>query len=307
MRLAWPIKALVSVGSLIGLLWVVPLADIGAAIRSLPLQVFLGAVAVFLLGHLGAASKWRLLASQPARAPYGRWVEAHFTGLFSNLYLPGVAGGDLVRAGWLMRESRDKEAIAAAALADRLIDLVALILLACAGVAAIGTRQANSEWWLLATAAGAVAIVSGVGLILPRLFERSRFPVLRRLSAAAEAVLRRPRYLLTALALSVAIQATFVSLNAWLGVAVGVRPGLSAWLFAWPLAKLVATLPVSIAGIGVREVALVTLLAPFAVPAAAATAVGLAWEAVLISGAVAGWSLVRLRAALAARREVLHR
>ena len=36
----------------------------------------------------------------------------------------------------------------------------------------------------------------------------------------------------------------------------------AVWLLAWPLAKLIALAPVSLGGIGVREVALATLLLP---------------------------------------------
>jgi uncharacterized membrane protein YbhN (UPF0104 family) len=54
--------------------------------------------------------------------------------------------------------------------------------------------------------------------------------------------------------------------------------------FAWPLAKLSALLPVTQGGIGVREAALAALLAPFGAPAVLTVAVGLAWEAIIISG-----------------------
>jgi glycosyltransferase 2 family protein len=37
-------------------------------------------------------------------------------------------------------------------------------------------------------------------------------------------------------------------------------------LFAWPLAKIAAVVPITQGGIGVREAALVVLLAPFGAP-----------------------------------------
>lgn len=39
-------------------------------------------------------------------------------------------------------------------------------------------------------------------------------------------------------------------------VAIGLEVSTSAWLLAWPLAKIVALVPASLGGIGVREVAL---------------------------------------------------
>ncbi|PYU09947.1 MAG: TIGR00374 family protein, partial [Acidobacteria bacterium] len=55
---------------------------------------------------------------------------------------------------------------------------------------------------------------------------------------------------------------------------------LRAWLFAWPLAKLSALLPVTQGGIGVREVALAALAAPFGAAPVLTVAVGLVWEAI---------------------------
>jgi uncharacterized membrane protein YbhN (UPF0104 family) len=56
------------------------------------------------------------------------------------------------------------------------------------------------------------------------------------------------------------------------------------WLFAWPLAKLSALVPITQGGIGVREATLVGLLAPFGAPPVFTAAVGLLFQAIVISG-----------------------
>jgi len=60
------------------------------------------------------------------------------------------------------------------------------------------------------------------------------------------------------------------------------------WLFAWPLAKLSAAVPLTQAGIGVREAALAALLLPFGAAPELSVATGLAWDAVVVGGAIAG-------------------
>jgi len=71
---------------------------------------------------------------------------------------------------------------------------------------------------------------------------------------------------------------------------------LQVWLFAWPLAKLAAVLPLTQGGIGVREAALVGLLAPFGAPGHLVLAAGLVWEAVVIAGGlIAGAVALALR------------
>ena len=61
----------------------------------------------------------------------------------------------------------------------------------------------------------------------------------------------------------------------------------------WPLAKLLALVPLTLGGLGIREAGLVALLAPFGAPATLAVATGLAWESIIIAGGlVAGSDLV---------------
>jgi uncharacterized membrane protein YbhN (UPF0104 family) len=63
---------------------------------------------------------------------------------------------------------------------------------------------------------------------------------------------------------------------------------MRVWLFVWPLAKLSALLPISQGGIGVREAALVALLAPFGAPPVLTLVVGLIWETIIVATGLIG-------------------
>jgi len=88
--------------------------------------------------------------------------------------------------------------------------------------------------------------------------------------------------------ISFVVQAGFVVTNVWLARQVGVNTSLAAWFVAWPLAKLVAVLPISLGGIGVREAALVSLLVPYGAAGEAVLASGLLWQGVLAVSGLAG-------------------
>ena len=95
--------------------------------------------------------------------------------------------------------------------------------------------------------------------------------------------------------LSLAIQSIFVGLNILIAEAMGIGAPFYLWFFAWPLAKLIALVPVSLGGIGVREAALVTILLPFGVDSTLVVAQGLSWQVVLIfSGLFAGLAVTLL-------------
>jgi len=292
MKLSWTLRLAVSFAVLALLLWLVPVRELVAAIARVPPALWAFSVVVFVAGHVISAFKWQLLfrdAGSRGRLPPQVWLRAHFAGLAANLCLPGVAGGDVVRAAWMTRRIGNLEQVAVASVADRLIDCVALLTLAAAGAFTMGAGPAASRSVLIAAAAflglGTAAAVTLVMVIA----RRPGSGLLQRLAAAAVLMGARPWLPVVSLVLSLFVQFIFLTINMQLGVSVGVNVPLAGWLVAWPLAKLVALAPISLAGLGVREAALVAFMRPFGAPAAAVTAAGLLWQAVLVTGGLIGW------------------
>ncbi|MEO2049271.1 MAG: hypothetical protein ABGX16_22155, partial [Pirellulales bacterium] len=56
----------------------------------------------------------------------------------------------------------------------------------------------------------------------------------------------------------------------------------------WPLAKLAALMPVTMAGLGVRESALILLMQPFGAEASSVAAASLLWQTILFAGGFIG-------------------
>ena len=288
--LRWILRLVVSAAVLALIFWLVPVAELWAAMRRLPPALWLGSVALFLGGHVVAAFKWRLLMGRRDDIPPRLWLAAHFAGLTANLALPGVAGGDVVRAGWVMTRASRGEDVAVASIVDRFVDLVALLSLAFAGTIWMGQSAGSGRVVLMAAGGTILAGAVGAVALYSYLRRRQLTGIVGRLVDAVTS-LRRSWLPLGALLLSLVVQTTFIAINARLGEALGLHPGLGAWLMAWPLAKLVATLPISLAGLGVREAALAAFMRPFDVSSSAVIAVGLLWETVLVVGGLVGWAV----------------
>src|SRR6267378_5354317 len=159
--------------------------------------------------------------------------------------------------------------------------------------------QAPAKRVLLAGVLGA-AILFGLVAALHRPLLRGRSIRIRRrlaqLRHAIRAVSRRPWRLVLGWLLGTSVQGTYVLLTALLGITCGLDLPLRVWLFAWPLAKIAAVMPITQGGIGVREAALVVLLAPFGAPASQVLATGIVWEGVIITaGLLAGLTAFLLR------------
>lgn len=254
-----------------------------------PPLVLMTTLVVLLLGHATAALKWRLLQGADTTLTVSAALRAHFLGVVSNLWLPGVVGGDVVRAGAAFGSNR-RALVLVASLIDRLIDSVALLLISAASL--LFLRGATQGAWHLVETGFIGAAVLGAGLFVAYCVLKGRqIARVDALVEAAELIARSPGRVVAALAISAGIQSAFILVNVSLGRAVGMRAPVSAWFMAWPLAKLAAVLPVSAAGLGVREAAFVVLMRPFGDPPASAMATGLLWQATFIVGGLIGWGV----------------
>jgi uncharacterized membrane protein YbhN (UPF0104 family) len=274
------------------LLVFIPAADLVRAMGRVPVATLVISLFVFLAGHVAAALKWRLLQGRDAALPILATVRAHFSGVLANFWLPGVVGGDLVRVGVVFRRSGRPAAVALASVVDRVVDSAALLLLALIGLIALpGPARDATRAFLLVLVTGAVALtVFAAGYyLLQRRTAPARFAQLRE---AVHLLARRPAAVAAAFIMSAGIQSAFILVNDQLGRAVGVRTSLAVWFMAWPLSKLVALVPVSAAGIGIREAAIVMLMRPFSAPSDAVMASSLLWQALLFSGGFIGWTVL---------------
>lgn len=264
--------------------------------------VWAGSLAVFALLHAGGAMKWRLFLSlaspSAARMPVRSALRFYAAGLFANLCLPTMIGGDVVRAGLALGASKEKEAVVLGSVADRLADLLALGLLsAVAALLSPSAREALAQ----RSISPATIVVAFVGLLLAgvvalvlllRASAAARLParfarVMGEVRGAAAALRGRPGPAAAGFLLCLALQSGFILLNAWIGRAIGIDLDLAAWFLVVPLAKIAAMLPLSLGGIGVREVAVVALTAPLGVEREVAVAQSLVWQSVLVAGSLA--------------------
>jgi uncharacterized membrane protein YbhN (UPF0104 family) len=164
----------------------------------------------------------------------------------------------------------------------------ALLVLTLVGFIWIGGRSSTAEAVLWGGLALAVAGVGSAAVVVWAL-KRSSSTRLKGIRDASQVLVEQPGLVARALLLSLAVQGALIAANAYIGFSVGVESSFGAWLMAWPAAKIVAYLPIGIAGIGVRESALIALLRPLGGAPGPVLAAGLLWDAILIVGALSGW------------------
>ncbi len=300
MPLIWFVRVGVSALMLTLIFTFVPFASVWAAARQFSPGLWLAALGMFIAGHAAAAAKWRLLIGEGVS--YRQAFRAHLAGLAANLALPGVAGGDVVRAGLVMAKAHDKGKLAVGSLADRVLDTLGLLLIALAGayVAWRPEMNAGSEWgWIMLAA---LALVAGAFVAMPaldRMLKQREVKgkvarIIGKMVSAAADLMQQPGRLFVCLGISMMVQCLFVGINIAFAHAAHVDAPIAAWFFAWTTAKIIAIAPISLGGLGVREASMAGLLRPFGADPGQVVAIGLIWQSVLYASGAIGF-LVQLQ------------
>lgn len=288
------LKAGVSITLLALLFVLLPWQEVRGAITRLPPVVWAGVLAGFVAGHGLGILKWRLFVN--AAGAGLRVVDAtlcYSAGLFANMCLPSIVGGDVLRMAIAGRITRRPEAALWGGVMDRMTDVLSLAILVTFG--AVIARQSVDGWMRHLLVAAVILGIATALLLIPLIrrrplanyHRRIRRPVSRALVGLRQLV-RRPSIAAAGLGLSLLIQGGFVLLNAWLGRSIGIEVGLGVWFLVWPLAKIASLMPISLGGLAVREASLAALLTPFGVPAAVSVVCSLLWQTVLIAGGLLG-------------------
>src|ERR1700730_2052064 len=305
--LRW-VAALVVLGILLHFLRLAPLR---AAMGQVPPSRFLAILLGYLLAHGCGVAKWRMVVNTAgAELDFATCAQCYAGGLFGSLFLPSIIGGDVIRLAVGLRRSPRPAAVLAGNVVDRILDVAAQTGLVLLGLVLLPGSlppplELTARKALLVSGSGAILLLALVILLRrPLLGGRSvrfrrRLALLRR---ALSSVSRRSQVLVLGWLAGTFVQASFLVLTAQLATYCGLVLPLRVWFFAWPLAKLAALLPLTQGGIGVREAALVALLAPFGAPGHLVLAAGLIWEGIIIAGGlIAGATAFLLRRSEALR------
>jgi hypothetical protein len=271
---------------------------VAAAVLALSAQVILGAL------------RWRtILESLGARAPLLETLRVFYVAaFFSNWLWGGAVAGDGVRAWLSLRMQMRVMRAVTSVILDRVAAVagVAILVIMTAPLFAVqlgGTATAWTTWATWATwaawapAAAAGVLLGGIGVAtqmhrLPLNWHRHRLlGALQTLSIETRAIFLRPAVALSALGLAVAAQFA-MSLAAYaLAWSMDIGLSLINCLVLIQPVVLATALPISIGGWGVRETAMIALLALVGVPASAALALSVQLGLLSMVAALPGLAL----------------
>jgi len=296
------VKVAVSAGLLYGLARSLNLGELRTIFAQLPLWAFLLGCLAFVLQTLVLAWRWRIvMTALGTPLAFGRLLPIMFIGIFFNQVLPTSFGGDALRMWHVYRAGVRHDAAILGVLLERISGIIGLTLMVAAGTWYLWADLGDA-WLRLVLLAALPATLGGTLLLmtLDRIPGRWRqwrpLGDFLRVSADLRRIVLEPRYAVPLLGLSLAGNA-LAALSVY-AFTVGLGLPISAWacLALVPAAVLAMLIPISFAGWGLREAAMVVLFGYLGVAPDVALALSIAFGLALIVAALPGcvlWLLDR--------------
>jgi glycosyltransferase 2 family protein len=262
---AW-LKLAVTISLYVLVFWWSDAGATFARLRTADVSYVAFGVVLYAAGQAMSAWRWWLLLA-PVRlvVAYARLLGFYFIGMFFNLFLPTIVGGDAVKALLLTRETRAPARAMVSVFMERNMGLAALLLIGTVAAwqspdVVLGGRSLLAL--TLTLSAGFVA--ANVVLLSPhayRLVDRlvARGPLARLRGRAAslyeaiEPYRSAWRTLAASFALSLAFQGIVIGVVFLNALALDQAFPFSAVAVFVPLISLAGMIPISVNGLGVRE------------------------------------------------------
>jgi glycosyltransferase 2 family protein len=220
-----------------------------------------------------------LLLAERIHMDLARLINLYLVGMAFSHFLPTNMGGDAVKAYYVGGESGNMVGSTSAVIMSRVTSFIGMLLIVFPALAIIHTSFPDTVisrfLWLslllIAVIVGVIVLVA----ILPHLsarflqsiwMENRMFQLVLEIANAIRAAIKRPRTLCTSILFGMLFWvASFLNYYAF-AAALKLYIPLSFLVLAIPFISIIAALPISINGFGVRESAFVYILSTIHVP-----------------------------------------
>jgi uncharacterized membrane protein YbhN (UPF0104 family) len=256
--------------------WRTDFSVVAEKFANLQVWLWLTAVGVLAVALIASARRWQLFARELRfERSLAQYSAYYFIGMWFNLSLPTSVGGDVLRVWYLDGNTGRKLAAFASVALERLNGLLVLIAIACIGVL---ISPIALDWWIHACvwSIGAGAVLGMASLPIAQRWRQ--LPAQRREQLQTIlALLRYPKVVTGATLMSIVVQVAGV-VSLWLiGLSLGLDVSLAYCCILGPMVSLLTLLPISVNGMGVRELGTVVFLAPLGVHEDAAKTLAFLW------------------------------
>jgi uncharacterized protein (TIRG00374 family) len=257
--------------------------------------------AVIIFGTQAISSfRWQTILKKDMFVPYKKLLSIYLVGMFFNNFLPTMVGGDVIKGYYLYKASGRGDLSLASIFMDRYSGFTAMMVLTTGALVLgfkllEGTGLAGMFVLLIASFVG-MSLVIWVGPLhgwAMSILSKVHFYGLNKKIDTTYRVLMSYKshldILVTIFLCSMVIQAGVIIGYYILGLGLGIEGvGLGYYFLFIPLATVVSMLPISLAGLGIREGAFVYLFTLVGASTEQALTLSLMWFALMVLVSVLG-------------------
>ncbi len=293
------IKALISF-FLIGIvLYQVDLANLITKLRSINLIWFFLANIIYFGSVFLRAYRWKeLLLGLGIRANFYQLSSLYFIGFFFNQFIPTGVGGDLVRTYILSKDGVEVTQATSSVIMDRATGIYSLLVIGTIA-SLLSPRAVSKEIALFLII---ITIIITLAFFIPFIFDiKTIIPntSLKFLKTFIDFYETFPKYsktlIIKALCISTLFNFLLIIINFFLAKSFNIEISLIYLFIFIPLISLTLILPISINGLGTRELAYVVLFGQIGVAKESALSISVAFYGLNLVMALIGGLLFILR------------
>lgn len=263
-------------------------------------------VAFLLIFNQSVSSyRWSVILKKDLDVSYLRLLSIYFVGMFFNNFLPTMVGGDIVKGYYLYKYSRKGDVAIASIFMDRYSGFAALMVITALtlipGYSLIAGTPLPGFFALLLGGFVVMSLILWVGPLhsgAMKLANKVHFYGINKKIYTLYRVLmsykRRGDILVKAFVCSLIVQCGVMIGYYVLGRGLGLELPLAYYFLFIPLTTVIAMLPISLSGLGIREGAFVFLFTMAGATKEQALTLSLLWFAVgVIVSLIGGVEYVR--------------
>ncbi|WP_420265260.1 lysylphosphatidylglycerol synthase transmembrane domain-containing protein [Candidatus Magnetominusculus dajiuhuensis] len=279
------LKVLVSGAILYVLLSKVDLNRVFSLLRNMDMLYFsLGCLLnVVTVGFI--SRRWQLFISDDI--PLSKLFSLNMIGLFFNNIMPGTTGGDAVKVYYVYKKTGSGLIAAGSVFMDRYIGLANIIFIGLAAMM-FGLNRLAGTGVEFFTPAVTLAFVVGSFIVFGfRL--GGRFSSVAKFYEYFHLYMRDTKAIALSFMLTSAAQLIAIGCVYLVAVGLGVKIGVLDLLIFVPIIVLIAAIPISISGFGLREGAFVLLLKRAGIAEEMAIAISFGWYLTTLLASLPGF------------------
>lgn len=229
--------------------------------------------------------KWSIILREYGTfIPFNKLCNMYLTGMFFSMFLPGSYGGDFVRAYQVSTHTEKAMEGVMSVVLERVAGAVGLLVILLFALLFLDQPfiSLNFRVWV-------IGLIMTFFLAIPVLFSKKVFrslePLLARVGKKNEtlvrgiyesiSVIKSRKVILSTVFLSIIFQFLVVLTNYLIAISLNVNIDFTYFLLAIPIASLISMIPITLNGIGVRDMSYIALFGAAGVSKEAAFSIGL--------------------------------